>query len=148
MQLWDDFEFRKPADLAVWPADGYSLLLGLDQSGLLDVHHRASKHGRLTRAGVSAQPTLDALWTEYRDNLQAKLDPIYVATRWVKHQIMHRPFYDANRRTSFSWAATHFAAWDRALVIDTPEAVAYKTSVRNVPFSDVYKWFQKRVMAP
>lgn len=146
MQLWDDLSFRKPAELGAWPEDGYALLLGLSQSHLVDVHLRASTHGRLTRAGVSSKATLNSLWAEYRENLEAKLDPIYIATRWVKHQIMHRPFYDANRRTSFAWAATHYSAWGRRLAIDTPEAVAYKTSVRNVPFGDVYKWFEERVM--
>lgn len=143
MMLWNEPTLRQRASDA-WDPEAFEDLLLLDQSDLIETHFRASKHGRLTRAGVDKQHFLDSIWLEYRANLEARIDPIYTAARWVKHVVMHRPFYDANRRTGFAWAADHLGFWGIDLVINTPDAVAYKHTVRNRPFREVYAWFAER----
>jgi hypothetical protein len=58
---------------------------------------------------------------------------------------MHRPWRDANRRTSFLWAATNLRAFGFLIRVDTPDARAFKESVKQRTFSDVHGWFEREV---
>lgn len=83
---------------------------------------------------------LQAIWEEYHANVRERIDPVYTATRWVKHVVMHRPFRDANRK-AFLWAATHFRAFGILVHVDTPEAILFKGMAKNQDFAHVYAWF-------
>ncbi|MHB8603690.1 MAG: hypothetical protein ACYDCK_00425 [Thermoplasmatota archaeon] len=94
--------------------------------------------------GLEKPHFLDSIWSEYRGNLAARIDPVYTATRWIKHSVMHRPFADANRRTAFLWALTHFEAFEIQMRVDTAEAIRYKETVKGVTFVELYKWLSDR----
>lgn len=133
---------RRPA-AASWSALGFERLEALPFHRLVDAHLLAASHGFTTGTGPVKHHFLDAIWAEYQRNVRERIDPIYTATRFVKHTVMHRPWRDANRRTSFLWASTHLRAFGRLVRIDSTEARAFKQRVKNESFATVYTWFEK-----
>lgn len=141
---WDKPE-RRVAASSGWAGEGFELLRSQSLDEVVETHLLAASHGRTTGTGVTKPHFLDSIWAEYQRNIEDRIDPVYTATRLVKHVVMHRPFADANRRTSFLWSATHFAAFGHRIVIDTPEAVRFKESAKQARFEQVYTWFEKQV---
>lgn len=84
-----------------------------------------------------------SIFEEYQRNIADRIDPVYTAARFAKHIGMHRPFYDANRRTAFTWAATHFDSFGVAIQIDTSEAAEFRQKLKQRLFAEVYDWFAR-----
>lgn len=141
---WNHPPLQRPAG-PEWPVIGFQRLEALDFRDLLPVHEEAARHGRTTGRGLVKEHFMVGIWEEFQRHLNKRLDPVYIATRWVKHSVMHRPFKDANRRTAFLWTAVLFDAFDLYIQVHTPEAIEYKGKVRNEPFTDTYGWFAHQV---
>jgi prophage maintenance system killer protein len=128
-----------------WSQDGFDILKAVQIRDLVRAHELATTVGTTHGVGVKKHHFLDSIYREYQWNIHERIDPLYTATRWVKHMVMHRPFADANRRTAFLWTVTHFKAFGRRIDVDTTEAIDYKVLVKNKGFRDVRTWFQDRL---
>lgn len=141
---WDHPSLRRPAGQE-WSDVGFVRLRNLDFRDLMPVHEEAASHGRTTGKGLVKEHFMIGIWGEFQGHLAERLNPVYIAARWVKHSVMHRPFKDANRRTAFLWTAILFDAFDLYIQVHTPEAIEYKSMVRNEPFVKTYAWFAHQV---
>lgn len=142
---WDDRSRRVRRTPEQWPELGFERLDPLTQTELISAHFEAAKFGRTTGTGLVKDHFLASIWSEYRQNLVDRIDPVYTVSRFVKHSVMHRPWRDANRRTSFLWAATTLRAFGYLVRVDTEEAKQFKETVKQLRFGEVYDWFEKAV---
>lgn len=146
-EIWDCPSLRKRNTDDPIVEKCYSKLSFLTIDNIIDIHHKVAKVGRTKKVGVRSWEHLNRIYDEFRKDVEDGIDIIYIVTKIMKSIVRFRPFFDVNRRTLFETGQTILRICGMEIAMTKEEAMEFKSKLRPMPFSEVYKLIQDRAIS-
>ncbi len=143
-EIWDDLSLKKKITENSNYGECYEKLSLLSIENIINIHFKVAKIGRTKKTGVRSEKHLTRIYNEFQNNVEMRIDIIYIVTKIMKDIVHFRPFMDVNRRTLFETGQTILRICGLEISMSEKEAIKFKTTLRPMSFKEVYKIIQDK----